>query len=200
MADPGEIIRVGLRYAAPNSSIMENIFHYVVTGVGSTDEDVLDRIEIFLNDGWGDKWKDLAADAVTLEDASVDVVNVDGTVVRAIGVILLGIAGTLIPGVTSAAVSAYMLLKTVIPKVRGVKYVPGLSEQVIEDGILSAAGLVDIAFLLIQYGAELGIGGNTDLKPGVPSKSTNVFVEFEDTGLIEDVPAYQRRRKPHVGS
>lgn len=100
---------------------------------------------------------------------------------------------------TAAAVAAYMLLNTAFPKVQGVKYLPGLAEGIIQDGALNATGLAALAFCLIQYAKTLESSGASELVPGVLSKSKSGFVPFVDTGLIETIPAYQRRRKPSVG-
>jgi len=200
MASVGEIIRLTMRYSGPAASEMQNIFHYVVDVADTTDTDVLDTLEAWSVADWWGAWNNLAAVGVTLEDASVDVVNVNGTVVRAIGSFLIGLAGLEPGSVASAAVSGYILLKTLFPKVRGIKYLPGVAESVIQDGEFNAAGIATLAFCLIQYADTLPAAGSTELIPGVPSTSKATFVPFLDTGIVESIPAYQRRRKPNVGS
>jgi len=200
MATVGEIIRTTVRYSAPGASIQQNVFHHVLAVASTDDTDILAVLDNFITTDWGAQWQAIASDTCVLVDASVDVVTVLGTVVRAIGVFTPALVATTPGSVTSAAVAAYILLKTVFPKVRGIKYIPGIAEAIIQDGLINAAGLATMAFMLIEYATTLAAAGSSELVPGVPSKSKNAFVAFLDTGILQDVPAYQRRRKPNVGS
>ena len=200
MAEIGEIFRATFNYTMPNASSAQNVFHWVLETATIEDFKIFDEIARWAEDDWGGPWSDLAGDDAELESVKVDVVEVNGTIVRAVGLAIIGLSGGQAGGVVSAAVSAYMLLKTVRPKVRGSKYVPGVADTRVDSGSLDAMGLAELAFLLIEYATTLLPEGASELIPGVPSRSLGVFQPFLDTGLIENIPAYQRRRKPNVGS
>jgi len=57
-----------------------------------------------------------------------------------------------------------------------------------------------MALLLLEYLGDVPTAGTGVLIAGLASKTLNQFVPFLSAGLIEDTPAYQRRRKPNVGS
>ena len=200
MTEIGEIIRATINYSVPNASEVQNVFHWILAEATTTDAQVLDEITRWTEDDWGEDWSELASDSADLTSVKVDVVTALGTIVRAIGIGAIGLSGGQAGGVVSAAVSAYMLLKTDIPKVRGSKYVPGIADVNIQEGSLTASALIDFAFLLIEYGSTLNPIGLAELIPGVPSTVLGVFQPFLDTGDLETIPAYQRRRKPSVGS
>lgn len=200
MADIGEIFRTTVRYSAPGASEMLNIFHHVVAISDVDDIEGGNAINDFFLNSWAPDWASMAPNSSSLDDIKVDIVDVNGLVVRAVATYLIGQTGLVGGTVTAAAVSAYMLIKTEFPKVRGVKYVPGLSEDSVEEGELSAAALINMAFLLIEYATTIDAFGSSELVPGVVSESKLAFVPFLDTGLIETLPSYQRRRKENVGS
>lgn len=200
MAEIGEIFRATVNYSVPASSEAQNVFHWVLETATIEDFKIFDEISRWVEFDWGDHWAQIGSDDSTIESVKVDVVDIDGTIVRAVGLAVIGLSGGEAGGVVSAAVSAYMLLKTVRPKVRGSKYIPAMSESSIDNGALNTAALAQMAFLLIEYATTLNPEGAAELVPGVPSRSLMVFQNFLDTGLIENIPAYQRRRKPNVGS
>lgn len=200
MTTIGEIIRATINYSVPNASEVQNVFHWVLAVENTTDSAILTEISRWAQDDWGSDWAELAADSAQLTSVKVDVVTALGTIVRAIGIGAIGLAGVQAGGVTSAAISAYMLLKTDLPKVRGSKYVPAVADVHVNEGSLNASGLIELAFLLIEYGSTLNPVGLAELIPGVSSSVLGVFQPFLDTGDIETIPAYQRRRKPNVGS
>lgn len=200
MTEIGEIIRATFDYSMPNASTGQNVFHWILDEAPTTDAEVFTEVARWAEFDWGEDWQKLASNGAELESVKVDVVNIDGTIQRALGLAVIGLLGIEVSGVVSAAVSAYMLLKTIAPKVRGVKYVPGLADTVVIDGELTLDAFADLAFLLIEYATTLNPVGIAELVPGVPSSSLLVFQRFLDTGIIESIPAYQRRRKPNVGS
>lgn len=199
MAETGEILRTTARYSAPASSQMQNIFHHQVVGASVDDLEAANTINNWMTNDWAVDWAESAALSAELEDISVDVVNVDGTVVRAIAVYLIQQTGLLPSPVLPAANAAYILLKTIVPKIRGIKYIPGFSETAVDDGEWTSAAIVDMGFLLLDYAKTLEPMGAAELIPGVPAPSIGVFEPFLDTGILETIPAYQRRRKPGVG-
>lgn len=200
MAIVGDIVRLAVEYAAPNSSQALNVFWWVVTSSTITDPDLLDALEAWVQDNWGDVWATNGSDDYTLVGGTAQLINVDGTVKGNLGSFITNMAGGIISDMQSAAVSAFMMADTLEPKVRGKKYVPGVGETRIVDGALTAAGVTWLANLFTAWVTPI-TSGTTVLQPGVLSRSLLDFVTFGTAGgSITDIPAYQRRRKPDVGS
>jgi hypothetical protein len=130
----------------------------------------------------------------------VDVLNTDGTVKRNIGEELQAINGAQVGEVMPAAVSGFFQMDTERAKSYGRKYPPGLSEDLVLEGTVNAAGLGKLVLLLLAVTTDIDIGIAGLLVPGVLSRVTSTFQEFTGHGYATDIPAYQRRRKLHVGS
>jgi len=200
MADIGEVVRLTMFYTAPGASVAENVFHYVVTGASIQDEDILPTLVTFTEDLWAPAWVELGASTAELDLINADIMNLDGTVARNLGVFGINIPGSGLADVLPAANSGYMKADTDLPKQRGSKYVPFFDEATTTDGTLNPGALVEMAILLAIYVTALDAGGGAFLTPGVLSRTLMLFEEFNQTGLIRDEPAYQRRRKSSVGS
>lgn len=199
MALANEILRVALHYAQPNAGDIMNVFHFQLDGVVGDDEEVLYDVAIWIDEEWGDTWKVLACSACELTSWECDIMNEDGTVNRNLGAGLLNTVGTVGGEVQAAASSGYLLVYTPIPKARGSKYVPGVPEASVANGKIDATGLSRLAALLLIYMLEWTGPLGLTLTPGVLSKTLGVFVQFSASGLVDDLPAYQRRRKAGVG-
>lgn len=199
MAIDGEIIRVTMSYARLFASAVQNVFHWQIEGGNPTDEQVTDALEDWTVNDWADRWQFLASDTTTLTDIRALVVGLDGTVLRDLGTIPIGVVGNSPDAVTSAAVSAYMLGNTLDPTLRGSKYVPCISEEMINNGALTNDALADLGLLLVQYLFDISVAPAGFLIAGILSKKLVDFIPFAGVGAIEQVPAYQRRRKPQVG-
>lgn len=86
------------------------------------------------------------------------------------------------------------------PDVQGKKYIPGITEAVIEDGLLSAGIIVS----LLAFGADwltpfVGAATGATFTPGVWSVANLVFEAAVDHIATSTILAYQRRRKRNVG-
>jgi hypothetical protein len=93
-----------------------------------------------------------------------------------------------------------MQADTAFPRTKGRKYVPGIPEGQVVDGLIIAGQLVNLALLLAEYVGVIPAGVTAVLTPGVISRVTETFRPFLAAGSITDIPAYQRRRKPNVGA
>lgn len=200
MASPGDIFRLTVNYSVPNASIPQNVFVWALEGSGVSDTEVKDALEAFFVDDVAPAWALLGSIACEMTHAVLDVLNNDGTINRALGSFVIGQAGVATGEVTSAAVSAFLMANTAVPKIKGKKYWPGLGEGKIDSGKMSTASVTAMGYLLIFYLATVTVVTGTTLAPGVLSRSLEYFVPFAASGLVNDIPAYQRRRKPGVGS
>lgn len=200
MAVADEIFRAAVHYTILNSSDVLNVFWWLYTGAGDPDADVLDEIEDFLESSWGVDWAANSSTDANMNFVDVDVINLDGTVLRNIGTALLDVDGTTGTDAEPGVVSQLITADTVLPKVRGRKFVPGIDDTLLVDGLLTSAALTNLVLMALDYTDPLTAGLVGVLTPGVLRKAAMLWEEFIGTATVSDVPAYQRRRKPNVGS
>ena len=200
MAEIGEIIRIAAFFTHPAGSVAQNVFIYEVQDSVVDDADLLSDYQAWFFTDWIDNWQDLANDQCVCDYLEFDVLNGDGTVKRNIGPHDFDSAGLLTGEPTSAGVAAYLQATSERTKSLGKKYIPSLDETMITDGQLNATAIAKMAVLLLEYMEVVPVGTSTMLVPGVLSRVTETFQEFTGSGYITDIPAYQRRRKPGVGS
>lgn len=200
MAEIGEIIRVAAFFTHPNGSVAQNVFIYEVQDAVVADADLLDDYQQWFFADWINDWQDIANDGCVCDYLEFDVLNGDGTVSRNIGPHDFDSAGVLTGEAASAGVAAYIQATSERTKSLGKKYLPGLDETMITDGKLNATAIAKLALLLAEYIEVVPVGTSAMLAPGVLSRVTQTFQEFTGAGYITDIPAYQRRRKPGVGS
>lgn len=194
----GEILRTVLNYVIPGSAA-QNVFFHRYDGPGVTDALLLDAVDAWFTTVWAPDWTSLGSTNAEMDFVECDVINPDGTVARNLGAEALNIAGGAAPSTGAAAVSAYLLAYTDLPKQRGSKYVPGINEGAYDNNLFSGGALLDMAALLASYLSIINPGGATELVPGVLSRTLLTFVPFIGNGLVDAQPAYQRRRKDGVG-
>jgi hypothetical protein len=137
---------------------------------------------------------------MTLVGAELDIINPDGTVLRNLPSITSNLPGLTTSEAEPATLAGYIQGNTNTAKVRGRKYVPGIPEDSLDDGLLDAEILADLAVLLLAYLTDIPLGAGGDLVAGVLSRVLESFIPFNGSGTTTDVPAIQRRRKPNVGS
>lgn len=200
MINVNDILRVALHYTSPNASEILNVFWYQLTTEQLDNASVMNVIEDYFTDVWGAAWADFASQAFNIDFLEVDVINPDGTVDRNIGERTIDIDGTVIGDGLPAVVSGYIHASTAVPKARGSKYIPGVGELNTSNGLMTSEAVADLSLMLIGYLATLTTETTALLVPGVLSRPLEAFVPFLSHGLVNDVPAYQRRRKPNVGS
>lgn len=198
--ETGDIVKVVLDYLYPGAGTALNIFYYKLFDAPQTDQDVIDALVDWATNQWGDHWQDMAPTNATLNNIALYVVSELGEVLRDLGTTNLNISGTQTGEVSPAAVSAFLQAYTTVPQVRGSKYVPGIAEGRVVNGSFDASALAVLAFLLIDYLDNVLVTAGNNLVPGVLSKKILDFKAFTDSGLIQTLPAYQRRRKDGVGT
>lgn len=198
----GEILRLAVEYVAAHTGIMLTVHTYQLTTGPVTDTEVLESIGGWVENVWHGSWSDLASNEVTIDGWQAEILNTDGTVNRFIGLDTgLVLAGDVIGDPDPAAVSAFMQASTAVPKTRGRKYIPGVADPRIENGVLNATTLSQLAALALVYVAERSVSAGAGiLTAGVLSRTLQQFVPFQGSVVVTNVPAYQRRRKPNVGS
>lgn len=195
-----EIARVVLSYTGLNASVAQTVHWYILTQQGEDDSDVLDRIEAWTTDDWAISWANQASDESQLTTMALDIVNTDGTVDRNIGDVVIARNGADSAEQVSAGVCGLLTAITGTPKVRGRKYIPFGNEGAIADGAWNVNGIAWLGNMAADYVVDLGGMTGGILESGVLSRVLEQFVIFQPVGATDTIPAYQRRRKPNVGS
>ncbi len=180
---------------------IQNVFNAMLSGGGAPwdDQDVLDDAEAWLDNMYANLTPELttAMDGNTLHVYKYDAVGQDWDEVgfqswtwdpaRVADELPRGVAGLI-------------NLATVDPDVQGKKYLGGLTEDSIVDGMLVGSMLTAI----LAFGADWltpFIGGTSGAgwQPGVWSVAQTAFKAAVDTITVSAICAYQRRRKRGIG-
>lgn len=196
----GGIIRATLYYTSANASTAQTVHYWDVVNAPQDEEDILTAIAVWVSDNWADEWASMASASSELTKIKVQEMNTDFTVKQNIGEEDIGQVGGAAGGADGAAMSAYIQMGTSLPKQIGRKYIPFPADAEADNGAFTAGTVADMAVLLAFALGYIDIATVASLRPGILSRTLNQFVPFNGTGSLTDIPAYQRRRKPNVGS
>jgi hypothetical protein len=197
----GDILRVVMEYSLPNSSTALNVFYFLVSEFSGSNSDCVQDFVEFAEDEWGPDWDDIASADADIVGIEVDSMNLNGTVKENIGSAAVTVPGTVGGQISASAVSGYIKADTDIPKTRGSKYIPGWTENFLSNSLWDSTAVAKLLALLTTYMLRYtSPTNNNSYNPGVISRLPGTFVEFNETGDVTDVAAYQRRRKLNVGS
>lgn len=197
----GDILRIVASMLWTDGNINQNVFNAQITGGGGPwdDQDVTDDAEdwldnMYLNmtpscsdefdgnevivykyDAIGDDWDEVASQTWTWNPTAAD------------DQLPRGVAGL-------------VRLWTTDPDVQGKKYIPGMTEGTVTDGLVNAANLVAmLAFGADWYLPFVGATTGATFTPGVWSVVDTVFRAGVDHIAANAIMSYQRRRKRNVG-
>lgn len=197
----GTILRIVAQMLWTDGNIVQNVFNAVVSGAGAPwdDTDILDDAEAWLDDMYlnmtnlvsdeldgntvtvykydaiGDDWDEVGSQAWTWNPT-----NANEQLPR-------GVAGLLNLGTTD-------------PDVQGKKYVAGITEASLEDGLYDATLLIGLLALGADWlTAFVGGASGGTWTPGVWSVVGTVFKAAVANIVASAIPSYQRRRKRNVG-
>jgi hypothetical protein len=197
----GTILRVVVTLLWTDGNIIQNIFNAVVTGGGSPwddDDIVLDAIS------WAE---DLYANVTTFVGTEIDGSQVQVYEYDAVdddwdevgsGPFVWDPTGN--TDELPRGVAGLINLKTTDPDVSGKKYVGGLVEGDLSEGLWSAATVAALLnFAVSWYTGFAGTDSAATWTPGIWSIVETVFKAAVAQVIIPTIPAYQRRRKRGVG-
>nr|CRY96655.1 hypothetical protein [uncultured prokaryote] len=200
MATTGEILKVVMDYNMPGASAdLLNIFYFLL-GNDVDDDDLNSDVLDWATDEWAAKWREFHSNTASVNRIDNYIVDLAGLTVRVLGGSTVGVTGIVSAAATAAGVNASMYAPTARPKSRGRKYVPGVSQASVQGGLLDALYIAKFAELALIYATPYIGALGSELAPGVISTVAGIFLEFLIGVGFDDVPDYQRRRKPNVGS
>lgn len=201
----GDVLKVVVDILAPDSVICQNVYHYQLSDEipdNPTDAQIMDVINTAM-DAIYTLWDDEMNVSYTVDVARVDRVEWDAVnsiweVVEFIGSTLLDHDGLGISDGVPHGVAANITFSTSDPKRRARKFFPGASE----DGVLQSTWIAAVLTVLGNMGAQMlvdrAIIGSAELVPGIAT-NLGTFLPIL-VATVNSIAAYQRRRKPGVGS
>lgn len=206
---PGDIVQAIVKYSFPESSVMQNVFHFLINGPAGSEADdayavsaLLERLETC----WDNIVTHMSTSLSVLEVAwdTVEWVGDKWTWFRHVGDSILDIVPSSALDLLPPGNCGLLEFIPIYPKSTGRKYLGGFTEEAIApDGALSSTAGAH----LMLFGEDLT--STTVVLPGVPSNLEGQYVILNRmfgtynlpiaVGLNENV-SYQRRRKQYVGS
>ena len=195
-----DIVRVVLSFGAPGASIAQNVFYFECQDSSADGTTALADVTAWFIANYLASWAEVADSSVECFLLEMDVINGNGTVAFNIGESDPDLAGTGAGDILPAAVSGYMQATSQRVKSLGRKYIPFIMEEQQTDGYFSVGTVDAFADMLVDWVTPIVVDTVATLVPGVLSRVTESFQEFLGSGYTTNVPAYQRRRKPNVGS
>ncbi|MCK5563615.1 MAG: hypothetical protein KAJ07_00070, partial [Planctomycetes bacterium] len=191
----GTILRVVASFLWTDGNVNQNVFNCVITGGGSPwDEvDVVDDLEDWLDDMYANLTTSLSdeIDGNEIIVYKYDAIDDDWDEVGSQSWTFnpSGAGGQLPRGV-----AALVRLWTTDPDVQGKKYIPALTENVLDEGLLPAATITALlAFAADWYLPFVGATSGASFAPGIWSVAGTVFKLAIDHVATSTIPAYQRR-------
>lgn len=197
----GDILRVVAIAAWLDGNINQNVFNVAVGGTGGPfdDDDVVDDMLTYVEDMY-----------VHLTNACSN--ELDGSEVRVyiydsvdddwdeIGSAAWVWNPTIALDELPRGVAALINCKTLDPDVNGKKYIGGLTEGSVANGLLETGFATAVANFGGEWIADFtGATSGADFVPGVWSPTNTNFHAMSGTIIIPTIAAYQRRRKRGLG-
>ncbi len=197
----GDILRIVATLAWDDGNLMQNVFNALVTGAGGPwdDQDIADDAEAWMDN--------MYANLVTLLSTFVDGSQVQVYKYDAVGLDWDEVATntfTFLPTDTGSELprgsAGLITARTTNPDVIGKKYIGGLTETFLTQGLWSGGTLVLFLAMAADWIIPFtgGVSGAT-WTGGVWSVKDSVLYPFTDNIAAIGIPAYQRRRKRGVG-
>lgn len=196
-----DILRIVASLLWTDGNVNQNVFNAKVSG-GSppyADTDIADDAEDWLDDMYANLTT-IVSDEIDGNEVLVykyDPVNQDWDEVQSQ-------SWTWDPTSTfdqlPRGVAGLVRLWTTDPDVQGKKYLPGMVEGALADGLWNATEVVIfLAFAADWYLPFVGAASGATFTPGIWSVAQTAFLAAVDHVASSAIPAYQRRRKRTVG-
>ena len=201
----GDILRVVVFIDAPDGVIMNNVFHYQLSDPGADSPSDALILTALTNemDAIYELWDDEMSTAYTVDRLECDRVEwnaVDSIweVVEYIGSSILNIPGLGISDATPHGCAANITFTTDDPKRRGRKFLPGIAEDGVDDSTFIAGVLTVLGNIAAEILTDRIVTGQSYLVAGIPSNIGTWLPLI--VSVVNTISAYQRRRKPGVGT
>lgn len=197
----GDFLKVVATLVWLDGNIAQNVFAVAITGTGGPydNEDILDDALDWVEDMYAELVAHLSdeIDGSQIQVYKYDPVDDD---FDEVGTTAWVFNPTGVDDQMPRGVAGLLTTQTVDPDVQGKKYVPGLTEAHLNDGLLSATMVTKLAaFGVVWLAPFVGATSGADFDPGVWSPTNRTIYDASGSFTIPTIPAYQRRRKRGVG-
>lgn len=195
------ILRVVASLLWTDGNVNQNVFNAVLGGAGAPwdEQDILDDAEDWLDNMYAN-FTTILSDEIDGNEVVVYKYDVAGQDWDEVGSNAWTFDPTQSTEQMARGVAGLVRLWTEDPDVQGKKYIGGLTEASLVDGLIPAAAVT----ALLAFGADwltpfVGAASGATFTPGVWSVVGTVFKAAIDHIATSTIPAYQRRRKRNVG-
>lgn len=202
--DLNDILRVVAEWDAPQGTIAQLVWHYKVTnGSGGTPATVLAGILSQFDTAWLNIDQEISDEFL---GSTMELYKYDSTLHQ-----FDGIANTVMTNEDGTNINTYLahgdalLVKwfTEANRRQGRKYMFGLTEAAISDGLYTAGAVSNFALFAADFDANIVASGVTLQYGTFNVDDTSALYETFSPGIqtvqAENLPAYQRRRRPGTG-
>jgi hypothetical protein len=197
----GDILKIVAVMSWDDGNIFQNVFSVLIEGgTGPFDNiDVVDDMEDWLDDMYDNFGSRIVADLAGSE-LRVYVYDSGDEDFDEIGSGVWDQEFTNVGVETARGVALLINAKTTDADVSGKKYIGGLVQTTVQEGIWEATSLAAAVLFGVDWTtAFVGALSAAEFTPGVWSPTRLAFLPFSGTEIIPTIPAYQRRRKQGVG-
>ena len=197
----GDILKVVVSLVWADGEINQNVYNAVISGTGGPydDQDILDDAEAWA----GNMYANLAAmmdPDIAGSHVTVYIYDSGDDDWDEVGTNSWGLSCTSGTNALPRGVAGLVNARTLNPDVQGKKYLPGLTEGILDESLWQSAGTAAfLAFALDWITAFAGGTSGASWVPVVWSVVNTVATAMSGEVTIPTIPAYQRRRKQGVG-
>lgn len=199
--DTGTILRIVASMLWDDGNVNQNVFNAILSGGGGPfdDQDVVDDAEDWLDNMYAN-YTSLLSDELNGNEVLVykwDTVGLDWDEVSSQSWVWTPTQAT---HQLPRGCAHLVRLWTEDPDVQGKKYLPGLTEGGVDNGLVTSTGITyGLAFAADWLAPFVGGASGATFTPGVWSVVGEVFRAGVDHVASNAIVAYQRRRKRNVG-
>lgn len=197
----GTVLRVVASFLWTDGNVNQNVFNCLVSGgTGPWDEeDLIDDVVDWMDDCFANL-VDSISDEIDGNTVTLYKWDVAGQDWDEVGSDTWAFNPTEVSEQLPRGSAGLVRLWTEDPDVQGRKFIPGLVEANLVDGLYNGALLTEmLAFGLDWYTPQTGAASGALITPGIWSVVGSLFVAAVEHYATSAIPAYQRRRKRTVG-
>ena len=199
----GDILRVVATYTWADGNIMQNVFNAVIGSGGGpfTDGDIVDDAEAWMDNCYANITARVTSDVdgSQIQVYKYDSIDDDWDEVGTTSWTWNPSGGA--TGYLARGVAGLVTARTSNPDVQGKKYVGGLLQANVINGLLQGALLTDLLAFAADWITDF-VGGTSgaNWEPGVWSPTDTALYQMATSISASGIPSYQRRRKRGVGA
>lgn len=197
----GTILRIVAVLAFSDGDIAQNVFNLVITGAGAPwdEDDVVTDMSSWVQTMFGNLNAKITSSLAGSEVRVYEYDSVDDDFDE-VGSTDWSWAGTNASGQLPRGVAALINAKSSDPDVNGKKYLAGMCEDSVTQGLIESDDITAFANFADDWVTPFtgGVTGAT-CSPGIWSPTRTNFYLMSGTVILPTICAYQRRRKRGVG-